>query len=367
MDPLAWAGARLSAFVRDLEVLVRLESPSRDLEGLSRCASFLKEAFSPLGRVEERLLATGPLLRFSRPGREGRLLLLLHYDTVHPKGAFSFRIEGDVAVGPGVYDMKGSFIQLLYALRFLEEQGVAHPSLTALFTPDEEIGSLESRPFIEEEARRADWVLVLEPPTPEGDLKVARKGVGLYRLRALGRAAHQGVEPEKGVNAIFELAHQVLKVAELEDRKRGTTLGPNRIQGGTATNVVAEEAVLEIDLRTWSLEEVHRVEAGLRALKPVLEGARLEVSGGLNRPPMEPTPASLALFEKAQAIGRRLGLDLRPARVGGGSDGNFTAPIAPTLDGLGLFGRDAHQKTEGVYLREVPRRLALLALLLSEL
>ncbi len=367
MDPLAWTDARLPEFIRDLEALVRLESPSRDLEGLSQCAAFLQAAFSSLGQVEERPLSTGPLLRFSRSGRRGRVLLLLHYDTVHPRGAFPFRVEGGVAVGPGVYDMKGSFIQLLYALRFLEEQGVSHPSLTALFTPDEEIGSLESRPFIEEEARSADWVLVLEPPTLEGDLKVARKGVGLYRLRALGRAAHQGVEPEKGVNAILELAHQVLKVMTLEDRTRGTTLGPNRIQGGTATNVVAEEAVLEIDLRAWTLEEAQRVEAGLKALRPVLEGARLELSGGLNRPPMEPTPESLALFEKARAIGRRLGLELRPGRVGGGSDGNFTAALAPTLDGLGLFGRDAHQRTEGVYLNQIPHRVALLALLLSEL
>ncbi|KGQ22625.2 M20 family metallopeptidase [Thermus filiformis] len=367
MDPLAWMNARLSEFVRDLEALVRLESPSRDLEGLGRAAGFLKEAFSPLGLLEERPLSTGPLLRFRRAGRGGRVLLLLHYDTVHPRGAFPFRLEGDLAIGPGVYDMKGSFVQLLYALRFLEEAGLSHPDLTALFTPDEEIGSPESRPFIEEEARRADWVLVLEPPTPEGDLKVARKGVGLYRLRALGRAAHQGVEPEKGVNAILELAHQTLRVAALEDRGRGTTLGPNRVQGGTATNVVAEEAVLEIDLRAWTLEEVQRVEAGLKALSPVLEGARLELTGGLNRPPMEPTPASLALFEKARDLGRRLGLDLKPGRVGGGSDGNFTTPFAPTLDGLGLFGRDAHQKREAVHLGEVPRRVALLALLLSEL
>lgn len=168
------------------------------------------------------------------------------------------------------------------------------------------MGSPESRPLIEAAAKKARAVLVLEPPTAEGHLKVARKGVGLYRLRAIGKAAHQGVEPEKGVNAILELAHQVLKVAALEDREKGTTLGPNRIRGGTATNVVAEEAEVEIDLRAWTLEEVQRVEEGLKALKPVLPGARLVLSGGLNRPPMEPTEASLALFAKARAIGRPL-------------------------------------------------------------
>ncbi len=366
MEALAWMEAHLPEILKDLKDLVERESPSGDLEGLREAAAFLEEAFRPLGHLERQETPEGPLLLLRRPGQGRPVLLLTHYDTVHPKGRFPFRLEGEKALGPGVYDMKGGIVALLWALRYAE--GKPLPPLTVLFTPDEERGSWASRPLIEAEAQRAQAVLVLEPPTPEGDLKVARKGVGLYRLWALGRAAHQGVEPEKGVNAILELAHQIPRLMALEDRAKGTTLGPNRIGGGTAPNVVAEEAWVEIDLRAWTLEEAKRVEAGLRALAPVLEGARLRLEGGLNRPPMEPSPESLALFEKARAIGETLGLSLRPGRVGGGSDGNFTAALGvPTLDGLGLHGGDAHQGTEYVLVPEIPRRVALLAGLLLSL
>ncbi|BFH75188.1 M20 family metallopeptidase [Thermus thermophilus] len=371
MESLRWMEARLPEILKDLEAFVRRESPSGDLEGLEAAARFLEEAFGPLeGRLSRKDTPAGPVLLLKREGEGAPVLLLCHYDTVHPKGSFPepFRLEREKAIGPGIYDMKGGIIALLYALRYAEATGRRLPALEVLFTPDEEVGSPESRPLIEAAAKKARAVLVLEPPTAEGHLKVARKGVGLYRLRAIGKAAHQGVEPEKGVNAILELAHQVLKVAALEDREKGTTLGPNRIRGGTATNVVAEEAEVEIDLRAWTLEEVRRVEEGLKALKPVLPGARLVLSGGLNRPPMEPTEGSLALFAKARAIGEALGLRLEPGRVGGGSDGNFTAALGvPTLDGLGLFGGDAHQKTEYVVVPEIPRRAALLAELLAAL
>ncbi|WP_337845762.1 M20 family metallopeptidase [Thermus sp.] len=371
MESLAWMESQLPRFLKDLEAFVRRESPSGDLEGLKAAAASLEEAFRPLeGTLSRKDTPSGPILLLRRGGGDRPVLVLCHYDTVHPKGSFPepFRIEREKAVGPGVYDMKGGIIALLYALRYAEEKGVPLPPLEILFTPDEETGSRESRPLIEAAAQKARAALVLEPPTGEGDLKVARKGVGLYRLKALGRAAHQGVEPEKGVNAILELAHQIPQVVALEDREKGTTLGPNRIGGGTATNVVAEEAWVEIDLRAWTLAEVERVERGLRALSPALPGARLEVTGGLNRPPMEPTPESLALFEKARTLGEALGLRLGPGRVGGGSDGNFTAHLGvPTLDGLGLLGGDAHQKTEYVVVPEIPRRAALLAELIQRL
>lgn len=371
METLAWMQAKLPEFLKDLEAFVRRESPSKDPKGLQEAAAFLEEAFGPLqGRLSRKDTPLGPILLLKREGEGNPILILCHYDTVHPKGSFPepFRLERDRAVGPGVYDMKGGIIALLYALRHAEASGRRLPALEILFTPDEEIGSKESRPLIEAAAKKARAALVLEPPTAEGDPKVARKGVGLYRLKALGKAAHQGVEPEKGVNAILELAHQIVKVAALEDREKGTTLGPNVVAGGTVSNVVAEEAWVEIDLRAWTLEEVKRVEESLKHLTPVLPGARLELSGGLNRPPMEPTAESLALFEKARAIGEALGLSLRPGRVGGGSDGNFTAALGvPTLDGLGLLGGDAHQKTEYVVVSEIPRRTALLAELLYAL
>ncbi|MEZ0349100.1 MAG: M20 family metallopeptidase [Thermus sp.] len=371
METLAWMQAKLPEFLKDLEAFVRRESPSGDLEGLRSAAAFLEEAFGPLeGRLSRKDTPAGPVLLLRREGEGDPVLVLCHYDTVHPRGSFPepFRLERDRAVGPGVYDMKGGIIALLYALRHAEATGRRVPALEILFTPDEETGSKESHPLIEAAAKKARAALVLEPPTATGDLKVARKGVGLYRVRALGKAAHQGVEPEKGVNAILELAHQILQVAALEDREKGTTLGPNVVRGGTVSNVVAEEAWVEVDLRAWTLEEVRRVEEGLRRLTPALPGARLEVLGGLNRPPMEPTPASLTLFAKAKAIGEALGLRLEPGRVGGGSDGNFTAALGvPTLDGLGLFGGDAHQKTEYVVVSEIPRRAALLAELLYAL
>lgn len=371
METLAWMQAKLPEILADLEAFVRRESPSGDLAGLKEAAAFIEEAFGPLeGRLARKETPKGPVLLLKREGEGAPVLLLCHYDTVHPRGSFpeAFRLERERAVGPGVYDMKGGIIALLYALRHAEASGRRFPALEVLFTPDEEVGSPETRPLIEAAARKARAVLVLEPPTAEGDLKVARKGVGLYRLKALGKAAHQGVEPEKGVNAVIELAHQILKVAALEDREKGTTLGPNVVRGGTVSNVVAEAAEVEIDLRAWTMEEVQRVEAGLKALTPILPGARLELSGGLNRPPMEPTPESLALFERAQAIAKALGLSLRPGRVGGGSDGNFTAALGvPTLDGLGLLGGDAHQRTEYVVVPEIPRRIALLAELLYAL
>jgi glutamate carboxypeptidase len=277
-----------------------------------------------------------------REGEGKPVLILTHYDTVHPKGSFreAFRLEREKAIGPGVYDMKGSIIALLYALRHAEATGRRLPALEILFTPDEEVGSPESRPLIEAAAKKARAVLVLEPPTAEGDLKVARKGVGLYRLKALGKAAHQGVEPEKGVNAVLELAHQILRVAALEDREKGTTLGPNVVRGGTVSNVVAEAAEVEIDLRVWNLEEARRVEEGLKALTPVLPGARLEFSGGLNRPPMEPTPGKPGPLPKGPGYRGKPGPRLEAGPGGGRLRRQLHRPSGRAHPGRpGAFGR----------------------------
>lgn len=368
MDALEYTQTHLPEFLADLEAFIRLEAPSHDLPGLRQVARWIVENFAPFGTLSQEETPNGPLLTLKRPGSGPKVLVLCHFDTVHPVGAFGWKLEGDWAFGPGVYDMKGGIVQLLWALRAAEALGLKLPSLEVLFTPDEEVGSLASRAAIERAGKRTDLVLVLEAPMGNGDLKVARKGVGQYRLTAHGKAAHQGVEPEKGVNAIVELAHQIAQVVALQDWEKGTTLGPNVVQGGTVSNVVPDEAHVLIDLRVWQMGEAKRIEGALQALKPHLPGARLSLEGGINRPPMEPSEASLRLFERARRIGAQVGLNLGAGRVGGGSDGNFTAALGvPTLDGLGLFGADAHQKTERVAVSQIPQRVALLAGLLEDL
>jgi glutamate carboxypeptidase len=361
--------SHLPQITSDLKSIVSIESPTHDLEGIGQAADWIEAQFKPFGSLKRRKTVNGPMLSLSKKQRGAKkVLVLCHYDTVHPRGAFGWKLEGDKAFGPGIYDMKGNIVQLLWSLRVAKELGLKLPSLEVLFTPDEEVGSTASRAEIEAAAGRNEWVLVLEAPMPNGDLKVARKGVGQYKLEAIGKPAHQGVEPQKGINAIVELAHQIPRIVALQDWDSGTTLGPNVMQGGTVSNVVAERASVLIDLRAWTAGEAKRIDRGLKGLKPVLKGAKLELSGGLNRPPMEPTKASMKLFEMAQRVGAELGLKLGAGRVGGGSDGNLTAALGlPTLDGLGLFGADAHQKTEHIFLGQVAQRTAMLSGLLSDL
>ncbi|RIH89669.1 Carboxypeptidase G2 [Calidithermus roseus] len=368
VTPLAYFESHLPSILADLEAIVCLESPSHDLPGLEAVAAWLNARFGRFGELTREDTKNGPILSLKFGHGGPRVLVLCHYDTVHPRGAFAWKVEGERAYGPGVYDMKGNIVQLLWAMRANDEMGLGLPRLELLFTPDEEVGSLASREAIEAAARRNELVLVLEAPMGNGDLKVARKGTGMYTLTAHGKPAHQGVEPEKGVNAVVELAHQILKIVALQEWEKGTTLGPNKLRGGTAVNVVAAEASVTVDFRVWTMAEYERLEVAFKALEPVLPGARLSLSGGLNRPPMEPSPASMELFERARRIGASLGLELGAGRVGGGSDGNFTAALGvPTLDGLGLFGADAHQLTEHVVIPEIPRRIALLSGLLADL
>ncbi|GEM89951.1 peptidase M20 [Oceanithermus desulfurans NBRC 100063] len=369
-DTLAYFERRLDAYLTDLRELVEIESPTHHLPGIKKAALWLQTQFAGLGELRRFETEAGAVLRLFRRGSGPRVLLLAHYDTVHPVGSWKklWREERGRIYGPGVYDMKAGLLFILWALRYLGDSGAEHPNLEVLLTPDEEVGSVTSRIFIEDAARGADYALVLEPPTGAGDLKVHRKGVGWYKLKVHGRAAHQGVEPEKGVNAIVEAARQLLRVVEAQDLEKGTTLGPNVARGGTASNVVADYAEVLVDLRAWTLEEAERVDRFMRALEPVHPEARLELEGGLNRPPMEPTPESLALFELARGVARDLGFDSKPGKVGGGSDGNFTANLGvPTLDGLGAMGADAHQLSEHVVTAELPRRMALLAELLTRL
>jgi glutamate carboxypeptidase len=264
--------------------------------------------------------------------------------------------------------MKGGLLFIVELLRWLDATGVEHPSLEVLINPDEEIGSIASSDLITEAARRNDLALVLEPSTLDGILKLARKGSGEYRLTIHGRSSHQGVEPELGINAVVEAARQVLNLLELEDPGAGTTIGPNVLSGGSASNMVADHARLLIDVRAWTAAEQRRLDDGITSLEPTMDGIRFELDGGWNRPPMEPTPTSLAVFERARTIGTRLGLDLQWVRWGGSSDGNLVADAGtPTVDGLGPVGEGSHQRTESVVVDALPARLALLAELVASL
>jgi len=369
IDDLATrARAREGAYLEDLEELVRIETPSGHLPGLERAAARMAEAFAAVGTVGREATPAGPLLRVRAPGRGARVLMLAHYDTVQPVGSWPepWRVDGDRIYGPGTNDMKGGLLFALHALELLEPRD--RPAVEVLLTPDEEVGSGASRPHIEAAAREADAVLVLEAPTNEGDPKVARKGGGQYRVTVHGRAAHQGVEPEKGVNAVLEAAHQILALEAISDLEKGSRLGANVIRGGTVVNVVADRVEIQVDARAWTLDEGRRLDAALHGLKPVLPGARLEVAGAFARPPMEALPGGMALFERVKRIGAALGEDLAPGRVGGASDGNFTAALGiATLDGLGPVGFADHTREEHILRSKIPGRLALLAGLLAEL
>ncbi len=363
---------QLDEMVATLGELVAIESPTDSPEGLRRMADRLAELFAPFGPVERfRQETAGDHLLLRVPGQveDAPVLALCHYDTVWRLGSLAenpFRVEDGLARGPGVFDMKGGIVCLLYALRALA--GRPRRPLWALFTSDEETGSRTSRPLIEELARQSACVLVFESPLPGGTLKTARKGVGRYTVTIEGRAAHAGVEPEKGISATQEAAHQVLAIHALNAPERGTTVNVGVVRAGTRANVVAARAELEVDVRVARADEAERVDRALRGLAPVLAGARIHVEGGLNRPPMERIPATAALFERARAIAGSMGVDLREGATGGASDGNFTAALGiGTLDGLGPEGEGAHAAHEHVVVESLPRRAALAAGLLAEL
>jgi glutamate carboxypeptidase len=283
-----------------------------------------------------------------------------------------FKVENGRAFGPGIYDMKTGIVMMLFALRSLRElQGTSagHRPVTVLLDSDEEVGSRTGRPVVEAVAKECEAVLVLEPSqTIRGFLKTARKGVGDFRLRVQGRASHAGVDFEKGHSAIVELARQLLEVAKFTDLERGITVNPGVIAGGSRTNVVAAEAVAEIDVRIARLADGPELERKFHRLKAFDPGCRIEVSGGINRPPMERTAGTARLFHIAQEQAGSLGMQVEEASTGGGSDGNFTSALGiPTLDGLGAVGEGAHASNESIVLEELPRRTALLAALVQSL
>ncbi len=369
--------ARRETVLVFLEELVSIESPSRDKHSLDALGTLLARHLHQLGgsieiipnvQGSDHILARFPGLGAKRPA-----LVLGHFDTVWPKGTIDrmpFRVEADGrAFGPGIFDMKAGLASLWWALSVLmNARYLDRRPIWALLTSDEEIGSPTARGLIEDLARQCAYVLVLEPPLADGGLKTARKGVGRFRLKIEGKAAHAGVAPTEGRSAIIELAHQIFAIQQLQDLSAGTTINIGVVAGGTTANVVPASASAEIDVRVVSAGEAARMSAALLALSSLTPEIRLAISGGFTRPPMERTPAVAALYEQAQRIGRQLGLELTEGSTGGGSDGNFTAALGvPTLDGLGVRGGGAHADDEHIVIDSLPERAALLAALLLQL
>ncbi|GBF07050.1 peptidase M20 [Deinococcus aerius] len=359
----------LQAMLADLRALVEIESPSTDPVAVSRVMDAVEGRAKGLGAVTHALPGGTRRFDFGVDGAGQPILVLTHADTVWPTGTLGtmpFRVEGDRVYGPGTYDMKAGIVGLLHALRALGGEW-PRGGVQVLLTPDEEVGSHSSREAIEAAARGARAVLVVEPPVADTHaLKVGRKGTGYFRLTFHGVASHAGNKPEEGASAITEAARAVLEVQALARPEVGTTVSVGLIRGGSAANVIPAECVFDVDVRVSTLAEADRVEAGVAALRPADPRVRLEVTGGLNRPPFERGPGTEALFKQAQAIARDLGFEVGGEVVGGGSDGNFTAPLAPTLDGLGAPGDGAHAAHEHVRLDRWPDHVRLLTRLLRE-
>jgi glutamate carboxypeptidase len=365
-----------------LKRMVEFESPSDNKAAVDQLGEYLAQEFESLGgKVTFFPQETcGAHLKVDFSGDSGKPVLLLgHFDTVWPLGTLKtmpFRVENGRAFGPGIYDMKAGITMMIFALRALRTAGRAESSLSSLCRPitvlldtDEEVGSTTGRPVVEATAKDCEAVLVLEPSQSlKGQLKTARKGVGDYTIRVRGRASHAGVDFEKGHSAVIELSRQVLEIAKFTDVARGITVNPGVIHGGTRTNVVAAEAVAEVDIRIARAADADELEKKFTSLRAVDPNCTVEISGGLNRPPMERTEGTVRLFRLAQEQAKLMGMTLDEASTGGGSDGNFTSGLGiPTLDGLGAVGEGAHASNESIILEELPRRAALLAALIRSL
>ncbi len=376
---LTYFQERQPEILKQIEVLVSEETPSHDKARLDAFAEYLAERFRAVDADVEVLpnaeRGNHVRARFAAPQAADdakQALILCHFDTVWPVGSLAthpFRVDEEgKAYGPGIFDMQSSLALSEYALRAVSDLDLALPRpVTVLMTSDEEIGSKTSWALIEEEAKKSAYVLVMESPLPGGVLKTRRKGGGGFTIEAVGRAAHAGVEPEKGVNAIVELSHQVLKLHAMNDHEKGTSVSCGLIKGGTATNVVPARAQVQIDCRIWTMAEGERIEAEIKALQPALPGAELNITGGWNRPPLE-RKVTGDLFEQGKVIAQKLGLTLAEDGTGGGSDGNITGALGiPTLDGLGVPGHGAHADHEHIETDKIAPTAARLVAFLMEL
>jgi glutamate carboxypeptidase len=352
----------LDAMLADLSVLVEAESPSRDVDRLTVHARLVSGMMVRLLGSAPELVASpvGPHIHW-RGGGEPRVLILGHHDTVHPAGTLAarpFSVTGGIAAGPGVFDMKAGIVQAIHAVAALADRS----GVEILLSSDEEIGSRESRALIEERALACGAVLVLEPSADGGALKTGRKGTGTFEVRVRGRASHAGLEPEKGINSLVELANLIPQIVAIADPSRGTTVTPTVASAGTADNVVPENASCFVDVRVAVPEEKPRVEAAMAALRGSVPGTEIEVLGGIGRPPMHESAAAVLMGIAAQVAAEAGIENLDGVVVGGGSDGNFTAAVGvQTLDGLGAVGGGAHSADEHVVVAEMPHRAALIA------
>jgi glutamate carboxypeptidase len=370
--------ARQPETIALLRQFVECESPSDSPEAVNRFAELVADTIAPFAKTK-----THPGGKFGKhlvaeidlPGRRksGQILALGHGDTVWPIGTLRtmpFREADGRLWGPGVLDMKAGIAFFIYAVRALRDLDIPAPSKVVLqLVSDEEVGSESSRPLTERNAANSKAVLVLEPGTGlEGKLKTARKGVGDFTVTVRGKASHSGVDFKSGASAILELARQIDRIAGFTREDRGITVNPGVISGGTRSNVVAAEAHAEVDIRVMRLKDASALEKRFRSLKPIDRRCRIEVTGGLNRPPMERSPGIVALFRRASALARDLGVELEESMTGGGSDGNFTAALGiPTLDGLGGVGEGAHAANESILVNRIADRTALIAKLLASI
>jgi len=357
---------RLDPMLAAIEALVRCESPTEDL---AACQNVVRLASD----IATRVLGTPAQIKEikGRPvfwwgANQPEILLLAHLDTVWPHGSYQplWEVNGDVVRGPGVFDMKAGFVQALYALKDIDGVG---DRVALVATTDEETGSFASRELIMELSAAAKAVLVLEASL-DGKVKTGRKGTAMYKITVHGLASHAGLEPEKGVNATVEIAHVILQLAALENKEHGTSVVPTLLKSGNSANTVPDLAVLEIDARSFSQSEIERVDSAIKSFKATVTGARLEITGGLNRPPLQPA-STKALYEKVEAVAKSIGMaPLGCAEVGGASDGNFAAAAgAQVLDGLGAVGGGAHAPSEWLSLKSIEERSALLHAFIKEL
>lgn len=376
---LAYLRGQQGEMVRLLGRFVRCESPSSDKAAVDACGKLVAAEWHRRG-------ANIRILRDSKRGNHirgelwigegepaGQITVLGHLDTVYRRGTIAktpFRVSNGRAWGPGTFDMKAGLVLALFAVDALRATKIyPRRRFVFLWNSDEEIGSASSRRAIEQEAQRSTAVLVLEPAFgADGRLKTSRKGVGTAEIIVTGRSSHAGIDPKSGVNAVHELALQIARLSKLNDARRGITVQATVVAGGTVSNVIPDDARVEVDIRHSRLADAKRLNRKLRSIKPILRGTRVEIRGGVNRPPLERTAAVRGLFVRAQELMREMGMPLDEASTGGGSDGNFAAALGvPTLDGLGAVGDGAHSSREHVIIRALPERAALLAALLATL
>lgn len=369
-DRLHYFESRLDSLLQTIREFVEIESPSDNKPAADRMSAHLAGKFALAGGRPHlhRAQEFGDNLQIDFPGAANTtpVLLLGHFDTVYPLGilpAMPCRLEKGRLYGPGVLDMKAGIALILFAIEALQSWHVHLPRpVTVFLVSDEEVGSYSSRKITEDLARQSAAVLVLEPAAGHGAVKTARKGVGEYILTAKGISSHAGLDPGKGHSAILELARQISVMWKWNDLKSGLSVNPGVIRGGTRTNVIAAEAVVEIDVRIRRAKQAAALDRKFRALKPFDKYCKLHIEGGINRLPMERTSGVAELYKKARSIAQKINWKLEEAAVGGGSDGNFTAGIGiPTLDGMGAVGEGAHAVHEHIVISELPRRALLLA------